>query len=102
MAADNAACGQEFNAFDGPQKCGRVKGHPGAHTRDPLPSDRQAFDALKPGPPFSDGRAVALPHLMCGVVIHSSWHDPVACAWGRGHEGDHSWAGIPQFDPRPK
>ena len=40
-----AACGQEFRAFDGLQKCGRVKGHPGAHTRDPLPSDRRAFDA---------------------------------------------------------
>ena len=43
--AFDAACGQEFRAFDGPQKCGRVKGHPGAHTRDPLPSDRRAFDA---------------------------------------------------------
>ena len=38
---------------------------------------------------------------LCGVVIHSSWHEPVACAFRPGHQGDHSWASIPCFDPRP-
>lgn len=36
---------------------------------------------------------------LCGVVIHSSWHDPVACAFRPGHAGDHSWASIPALAP---
>ncbi len=36
---------------------------------------------------------------MCGVVIHSSWHDPVSCAFPDEHEGDHSWASIPALPP---
>lgn len=44
-AAPVLECGVLFNAFDGVQACGRVHGHPGAHTRDPLPSDRRAFAA---------------------------------------------------------
>lgn len=36
---------------------------------------------------------------ICGIVIYSSWHDPVACAFKPGHEGNHSWASIPQFAP---
>lgn len=39
-------------------------------------------------------------HPLCGIVIGSSWHEPVACAYPPGHTGDHSWASIPQFDPR--
>lgn len=39
-------------------------------------------------------------HPICGIVIGSSWHAPVACAFQEGHTGDHSWAEIPQFDPR--
>lgn len=38
-------CKVLFNTFDGVQACGRVNGHPGAHTRDPLPSDQHAFSA---------------------------------------------------------
>jgi hypothetical protein len=36
---------------------------------------------------------------VCGVVIHSSWHEPVACAYRPGHDGDHSWASIPALPP---
>ena len=39
---------------------------------------------------------------ICGVVVGSSWHDPVACAFQKGHEGVHSWASIPQFAPTPQ
>lgn len=39
-------------------------------------------------------------YQMCAVVTDSSWHSPVACAFQRSHTGDHSWASIPQFDPR--
>lgn len=35
---------------------------------------------------------------VCGVVVHSSWHEPVACAYRPDHDGDHSWASIPQFN----
>ena len=38
-------------------------------------------------------------HPICGIVIGSSWHEPVACAYPPDHTGDHSWASIPQFDP---
>jgi len=36
---------------------------------------------------------------LCGIVIHSSWHDPVACAFRPNHSGPHSWALIPCFPP---
>lgn len=36
-------CGITFLAWDGPQKCGRVAGHPGAHTRDPIILDASAL-----------------------------------------------------------
>jgi len=32
---------------------------------------------------------------LCGIVVSSSWHDPVACAFRHRHEGPHSWASIP-------
>jgi len=53
----------------------------------------------KKGLPFSDGRIESIRHLLCAVVVGSSWHEPVACAFERGHDGDHSWATLPQFDP---
>ena len=40
-----AACGAWFSAFDGRQRCGRQKGHLGAHTRDPLPRERTVMEA---------------------------------------------------------
>lgn len=43
--------------------------------------------------------ALPVPAEICGVVVASSWHAPIACAYERGHEGDHSWATIPQFAP---
>lgn len=36
---------------------------------------------------------------ICGVTVDSSWHEPVACAFGPDHEGDHSWASIPAHNP---
>jgi hypothetical protein len=36
---------------------------------------------------------------LCGVVISSSWHDPVACAFPPDHDGNHSWASIPALPP---
>jgi len=36
---------------------------------------------------------------LCGIVVSSSWHDPVACAFRHRHEGPHSWASIPALDP---
>lgn len=38
---------------------------------------------------------------ICGVVVRSSWHEPVACAYRLAHEGDHSWASLPQFYDAP-
>jgi hypothetical protein len=42
---------------------------------------------------------LVVPAPICGVVVRSSWHLPVACAFEPGHEGNHSWASIPQFAP---
>lgn len=47
----------------------------------------------------TDASIHALPKVMCGVVVASSWHLPVACAFEAGHDGDHSWASIPQYAP---
>jgi hypothetical protein len=33
-------CGESFDAFDGQQTCGRPKGHPGTHTKEPLSYER--------------------------------------------------------------
>jgi hypothetical protein len=38
-------------------------------------------------------------HPLCGIIIGSSWHEPVACAYPPGHTGDHSWASIPALPP---
>lgn len=38
-------------------------------------------------------------HPICGIVVGSSWHEPVACAYPPGHDGDHSWASIPALPP---
>lgn len=38
-------------------------------------------------------------HPICGIVVGSSWHEPVACAYPPGHDGDHSWASIPALAP---
>lgn len=38
-------------------------------------------------------------HPLCAIVIGSSWHEPIACAYPPGHTGNHSWDSIPQFDP---
>ena len=48
--------------------------------------------------PFDSVRPPEPPPL-CGVVIHSSWHEPVACAYPPVHEGKHSWASIPALPP---
>lgn len=40
-----AVCGVLFNDFDGVQPCGRIKGHRGAHTRDPIGRERQVMEA---------------------------------------------------------
>jgi hypothetical protein len=37
-------------------------------------------------------------HPICGIVVGSSWHAPVACAYPPDHRGAHSWATIPQFE----
>lgn len=40
------------------------------------------------------------PSPICGIVVSSSWHEPVACAFPPDHEGPHSWASIPALPPR--
>lgn len=58
-----------------------------------------AREALRTaGPPREE--PMSEPRQICGVVMHSSWHEPVACAYKPGHEGPHSWASLPQF-PTP-
>lgn len=45
MATQLSVCGVLFNAFDGVQPCGRIRGHKGAHTRDPIGRERQVMEA---------------------------------------------------------
>jgi hypothetical protein len=33
-------CEQRFDAFDGPQKCGRPQGHSGTHALEPIGNER--------------------------------------------------------------
>ncbi len=48
------------------------------------------FDSVRP----------ADPPPLCGIVVGSSWHEPIACAYPPDHDGPHSWASIPAFPSR--
>ena len=68
-------CGASFNAFDGPQSCGRPKGHPGTHTLDPL-----SYEQAKVSP---TSRAREIARKSYAVVgIDSSLTSIAAVAWG--------------------